>query len=56
MKNKNNNNTRQEIAKFIHSLSEKNYAKANDHLQKTIESKLINRIRQHKNINILRHE
>ena len=40
------------ITRFIQSVSEKNYAAANKHLQKTIENKLINRIRQHKNINI----
>jgi hypothetical protein len=56
MKQQQNNSTRQSIAKFIHSLSEKNYADANSHLQKTVENKLINKIKQHKNINIFRHE
>lgn len=42
------------ITRFIQSVSEKNYADASKHLQKTIENKLINRIRQHKNINIFK--
>ena len=44
------------IAGFIRSLGEKNYATANKLLQKTIESKLINKLNQHKNINIFRNE
>tara|TARA_B100001093_G_C26751183_1_gene981217 strand:+ start:388 stop:558 length:171 start_codon:yes stop_codon:yes gene_type:complete len=44
----------QEITKFIQSLGEKNYADANKSLQKTIENKLINRIKQFKNINIFK--
>ncbi len=44
------------IAKFIQRLGETNYASANDHLKKTIESKLINKISRYKNINIFKDE
>ena len=40
MNDQNKSLQRAQIVKFIQSLSEKNYAKANESLQKTIESKL----------------
>ena len=46
----------QNITKFIQSVSEKNYASANEHLKKTIENKLINKISRFKNINIFKDE
>ena len=46
----------QNITKFIQSVSEKNYAAANEQLKKTIENKLINRISKFKNINIFKDE
>ena len=52
---KNTNQTKY-IAGFIRSLGEKNYAVANKMLHKTIESKLINRLNRHKNINIFKNE
>lgn len=51
-----NENQSKYIAGFIRSLGEKNYAVANKMLQKTIESKLINRLNRHKNINIFKNE
>lgn len=51
-----NNNQTQNIVGFIKSLGEKNYSSANEHLQKAIENKLINRISKFKNINIFRNE
>ena len=56
MKNEQTNSQKQHIARFIHSLSEKNYAEASKHLQKTVENKLINKIKPLKNINIFRNE
>lgn len=44
------------ITRFIQSVSEKNYANANEHLKKTIENKLINKISQFRNINIFKDE
>lgn len=55
-KNNSNNQTKQLISRFIHSLGEKNYAEANKCLKKTIENKLSSRISDHKNINIFRNE
>lgn len=43
-----------QITRFIQSVGEKNYAEANKTLQKTIENKLIDRIKQYKNINIFK--
>lgn len=54
MNNQNKSLQRSQIVKFIQSLSEKNYAKANESLQKTIESKLFDKIKQHKTINIFK--
>ena len=54
MKQTENTNTRDNIVKFIQSLAEKNYAKANESLQKTIENKLFNKIKQYKTINIFK--
>ena len=54
MKQAENTNTRDNIVKFIQSLAEKNYAKANESLQKTIENKLFNKIKQYKTINIFK--
>jgi len=51
-----NNNEQSNIVRFIQSLSEKNYSSANEHLKKTIENKLINRISKFKNINIFKDE
>jgi len=51
-----NNTQTQNITKFIQSVSEKNYAEANNSLKKTIESKLINKISKFKNINIFKDE
>lgn len=50
-------NDKKEIINFIHSLNNKNYASADKHLQKAIENKLFNKIKQQKNINIFsKHE
>ena len=54
MKTQTPSNQTQQITKFIQSLGEKNYAEANKHLQKTIENKLLDRIKQYKNINIFK--
>ena len=43
-----------QINRFIQSIGERNYAEANKSLQKTIENKLIDRIKQYKNINIFK--
>ena len=43
-----------QINRFIKSIGERNYAEANKSLQKTIENKLIDRIKQYKNINIFK--
>ena len=52
-----NPNVNQQIASFVHSLNNKNYAEANKHLQKAVENKLFNKIKQQKNINIFsKHE
>ena len=48
--------TRKDIISFIQSLGEKDYAKADKHLQDTIENKLINKINASKGINIFTHE
>ena len=53
---KNNNQERSGIIKFVQSIGEKNYAKANQSLKKTIENKILDRIKQHKNINIFTNE
>lgn len=53
---KDNNQERNNIIKFVQSIGEKNYAKANESLKKTIENKILNRIRQQKNINIFTNE
>jgi Mg/Co/Ni transporter MgtE len=45
---------KQQIASFIKQLSNKNYAEANKSLQKTVESKLFNKISQYKDINIFK--
>jgi hypothetical protein len=54
MKTRVNKQTNNNIVKFIQSLAEKNYAKANESLQKTIENKLFNKIKQYKTINIFK--
>lgn len=56
MKNRISNEQQETITKFIQNLGEKNYAEANKMLQKTIENKLFNKIKQYKNINIFKHE
>ena len=50
----NNTDARRDISQFVKHLGEKNYAKANEFLKKTIEKKLFDRISQHKNINIFK--
>ena len=47
---------RKSIVNFIQSLGEKDYAKADKHLQDTIEKKLISKINTAKNINIFTNE
>ena len=42
------------IVKFIQNIGEKNYAKANNWLQKAVENKLLNKISDAKNINIFK--
>lgn len=50
------NNENRDIPKFVSKLGEKNYAEANKYLKKTIENKLLNKIKEFKNINIFRNE
>ena len=49
-------NEHKSIVNFIQSLGEKDYAKADKHLQDTIEKKLISKINTAKNINIFTNE
>ena len=50
------NNEKSNIPMFVSKLGEKNYAEANKYLKKTIESKLSNKIKEFKNINIFKNE
>ena len=54
MSNNTNNGQREDITQFVKHLGEKNYAKANEFLKKTIEKKLFDKISHHKNINIFK--
>ena len=54
MSNQTTSQQRDSITRFIQNLGEKNYAEANKMLQKTIENKLFNKIKQFKNINIFK--
>ena len=54
MSTQNNQQQKQDISRFIQRIGEKKYAEANKFLQKTIENKLIDRIKQHKSINIFK--
>lgn len=51
-----NNSENKHIPAFVRELGEKNYAEANKYLKKTIETKLSNKIKEFKNINIFRNE
>lgn len=46
--------TKQTITQFVKHLNDKNYAEANKFLKKTIETKLFERIRPMKSINIFK--
>jgi gas vesicle protein len=54
MSKQNISNQSKQITQFVQHLNNKNYSEANKSLQKTIESKLINKISQYKNINIFK--
>jgi hypothetical protein len=54
MSNNQKPNERDQIAQFVKHLGEKNYAKANEFLKKTIEKKLSDKISHHKSINIFK--
>ena len=54
MSQQNNNTHRDDITQFVKHLGEKNYAKANEFLKKTIEKKLSDKISHNKSINIFK--
>ncbi len=45
---------KQSITQFVKHLTDKNYAEANKFLKKTVETKLFDRIKPHKSINIFK--